>query len=393
MISRRAAIAGSIATALLPKLEVVLTDFGAKAGADTLPAFKAALAELARRGGGTLVVPSSTAEWLLSDTIYIRQSNIAIRLASNIRLTSEAKRSVFVFEGGGIKAPLRNVSIVGVGGIRRIDGNGRGVLNYTYSTADTYYSCVLFKWCDGWGVESIYGYNGLVNCLRAFQCGTGRMLNCSSSHSRYDNGQSVDFCLGTRGRIEIRGAKSWNCAAFGITSYASLHVDIIDVQICKCGNDDPAAPVSGGGLSVEGDYFKRMRDTTNYDVRIIRPRIWDCLNAGAFVTSRGVLMTDAQISRTRLADRRSNSMGEKGANLYCLAACELTVMRAKLDQAGGSGIFLLGNDGYRPRLNFDGLVDRSKYYGIRNIKSDDPNLTRRSKIIRSGISERHSNLF
>lgn len=392
MISRRDAIVGSIAAALLPKREVVLTDFGGKPGADALPAFKAALDELARRGGGTLIVPASRSEWIVSDTVFIRQANVTIHLGSNIKLISNTKSSVFVFEGQGRNAPLKNVSIIGIGGIRRIDGNGRMMLKYKYSTADTYYSCVLFKWCDEWKIESIYGYNGLVNCLRAFQCGSGKILNCLSSHSQYDNGQSLDLCSATRARLEIRGARSWSCAGFGVTSFASSHVDIVDAHIRGCGSDDPAAPVSGGGLSVEGDYFKSMRETKDYDVRVIRPLISDCVNVGAFITAPGVLMTDPQITGTLLPTRRSNSMGEKGANLYCLAACGLTVVRARLERAGGPGVILWGNEGYRPKLSFDGTVDGSKSYGIRVRKSDNPNITKRSAITRSGIANRYSDV-
>lgn len=393
MISRREVIVGALASFVLPKLEICLTAYGAEPGADSLPAFKAALAALEKNGGGTLVVPSSVNEWVVNDTVFIRNSNIFIKLFANVKIESKRKSSVFVFEGKGPEGRIKNVGIVGMSGMRRIDGNGRSVAGYDYSTSDTYYSCVLFKWCENWTAESIYGYNGLVNCLRAFKCGTGRMINCSSSHSVYDNGQSLDFCSGENSRIQIRNAKSWMCAACGVTSYASKKVDIIDAYIHSCGNDNPNSPVSGGGLSVEGDYFKDVREVVYYDVNVLRPKIYKCINAGLIVTAPGVTLIEPLVVGTRRPVHRLNPMQEKGANLYCLAACDLSVVRGILKDAGGSGVFMLGNNGYRPRLAFDGIVSGSRAYGIRARKADFPRVTKRSRVINSFLKDRLVDIF
>lgn len=219
---------------------------------------------VAALGGGTVFLPY-IGGYTISDTITISSSNIHIVLADNVTLSKPTKASAFLFTGASRTDRIANVSIRSEGVMRTINGNGASMTGYLYSTSDTFYSCVLFKWCDNYLVDGIYGFNGLVNCIRAFQCGYGEINPCFASDAVFDNGISVDFDPfssaswsdtdpSTWSNARIVSPFAWNCrSGFGVASYAATGVTISDPVVWNCGNDEAAvftASINGNTMTV-----------------------------------------------------------------------------------------------------------------------------------------------
>lgn len=347
-----------------------ITDFGAVPGTDALPAVRQALAMIGRNGGGTLVFPANGGMgWRIDGQVLIVTDHTHVHLYEDVILNADSPASAFLFSGKSTDAPVVDVSIRGIGARRVIDGQGSRFLSYKYSTSDTYYSCVLFRWCENWSADNIYGKNGLVNCLRAFQCGGGVFRNCAASHSVYDNGISIDFNLftpltGVSPAQRIVDCQAWNCTCFGMTAYAASNVQMVNPRVVSCGNDDPHLPVSGGGISIEGDYRNAQTAGRNRTVTISNAVVHDCYNAGIFITARDVRLVRPHIANTIAAKNRGNAMLEKGSAIYCIAAAQVTVVSASITQSGTNGVTLVDNHGYAPSIDFDGNIDGSRLYQI-----------------------------
>lgn len=336
----------------LTSISVSILEYGASGALDCLAAFNLALAAVKAAGGGTIVFPyQGLGGWRISDTATIDASNIHISLHDNVILTKTTKSSAFLFTGASRTSRLSNVSISGVGGVRQVDGNGRNVSAYSYSTKDSFYSALLFRWCDNWSATKVYGYSGLVNCLRAFQCGPGEFTDCQASDAVFDNGITVEFDPGstwsdtdptTWSNAKIVRGSAWNCSrGFGISSYAATGVVIDSPTVWSCGNDDPAHVVSGGGISVEGDYFSPGTDQRNRRVRIIQPKVNYCWNAGLFVSARGVQALSPSVANTRAPVKRTSAAGELGANIFVTGSGTLELVKGR-STGGVHGVCSLG---------------------------------------------------
>lgn len=334
------------------------------------------------RGGGTLEFADIGRPWVVDGSLLISSSDTHIRLQGDIVLKTTQPSSVFIFSGEARGRPIRNVSIAGVGKLRQIDGAGRSVKAYSYKTSDTFYSCVLFKWCDDWSAYQIEGANGLVNCLRAFQCGPGHFLKCGGRGSVYDNGISIDFdrLVSSPERKFISECYAIGCSAFGITVYAVSKVQINDCIVTSCGNDDTDMPVSGGGVSVEGDFKTIEAALFNRNVQIANLKISDCYNAGIFVNTRSVHAVGLHISKTRKSLNRSNKMKEKGSGVYCFGAGFIEMKSSFIEDCAGNGITIIDNSDLFPEVKFQGAILRSGAASIFLTRGSKLTIEEQSKI-------------
>ena len=384
---------GQAASASEARIDV--TEFGVHADKDCRPAILAALDVLRRAGGGTLVLPP-IGGYQISDTVEIDFSSCRIELHDDVRLTNINKSSAFIFKGN-IFRPLQDVSIVGMGSIRRIDGNGRNIIGYSYATNDTLYSCVIFMSCERWVISNIHAYNGLVNCIRALQCGVGKNMDCDASYSEYDNGHSVDFDPSWRNwgindpsswsRAQILRCRAWRCSGLGITSYAASKVSIIDAEVWECGNDTTAQPNNGGGISVEGNVGNSsISDTRNYGGRIIGAKVRDCWNQGLHISAAGTSLHSSDIRNTRAPRHRPNKAGLYGSNILMFSAASLSVIATTLSSAERHGIGIAAAVGEFPTLEFSGKIISSGSCGIMCYGVEKIKISKGSKILNSGAT-------
>jgi hypothetical protein len=350
-----------------------VTKFGAHVGKDCRPAIMAGLDALRQSGGGTLVLPP-IGGYHISDTVEIDFSPCHIELHDDIALTNTNKSSAFIFRGQK-SSPLTDVSIAGIGNIKKIDGNGRSMKNYVYTTKDTFYSCVLFISCIRWHISNIYAYNGLVNCIRAIQCGIGEDVDCDASHSEYDNGHSIDFDPSWRSwsaddpsswsRAKILRCRAWQCSGLGITSYAASMVAIIDAEVWECGNDIASQPNNGGGISVEGNVGNSsLPDTRNYGGSIIRAKVHDCWNQGLHISAAGTSLRSSDIRGTRAPRNRPNKAGLYGSNILIFSAASLNVTASTLSKSDRHGIGMAAAAGQLPTLDFTGQIINAGASGV-----------------------------
>lgn len=221
-----------------------------------------------------------------------------IHLDADLRGTFTTKQSVLLFEGQystSDETKLLNGCGVTGNGSAIIDGNGRNVTGYTYSTEDTYYSCVLFKWCDAPVASRIRGYNGLVNCIRTFQCRRPVIHDCEGFGAQWDNGISMDFDAPI---YQANNPNTWsygvlsNCRGYdnrnglGITSYGAvmrmrMHGCLAWNNGAKTPGELGASGVIGGGISIEDDF-------NNQHTKVPRIVVLDCHawnNANGFFIS------------------------------------------------------------------------------------------------------------
>lgn len=350
-----------------------VNDFGVSPGKDARPAIIAALAKLKAMGGGVLVMPK-IGGYQISDTVLIDFSNCTIELSDTIALTKRTKASAILFSGQ-FKSPISNVGITGIGARQIIDGNGKSMAGYNYSIADTYYSAVLFRWCDNWQATNIHTRNGLVNCLRAFQCGWGAITDCDASFAVYDNGHSVDFNPPYRkfsasdpktwSRARIIRSRVWNCNGLGIASYAATGVVVSDAHVWLCGNDVAEQPNNGGGISLEGNFTKVVDPAIpDYRCVIIRAKIENCYNQGIHISAHGSRVVNSTVTGTKAPKQRVNRLGLYGSNVVVLGKGSVTIEGSTLSDAGLHGIVALAAEGFTPDISFDGSILRSAGHGI-----------------------------
>lgn len=323
---------------------------------DAKPAIDAAIAQAVAAGGGTIVIGGTPKT--ISDTITITSSNIHIRTACDIRLTKTTKASAFLFTGvSRATGRLKNVSFAGLTGRPKIDAGGRNASDYpSYNTADTAYSAVLFRWCDEWRCEGIYGYNGLVNTLASFQCGYGEFNNCWASDSVWENGIAINFDPydnslwsatdpQTWSNCKITDCRAWNIVSmFGITSYAATGVEIVDCVAYNCGNDNPAVhSYTGGGMSVETDILGPGREAINRRCKVVRPIILNCKNVGIFITATNTTVLNANIDGIVAPVNHPNPATEKGSGINVSGPGTLNESGSVIANCGTHGIILLGS--------------------------------------------------
>ena len=209
-----------------------------------------------------------------------------LQFDSDLRGSFTTKQSVVLFEGQYSTTDetklLKGCGFIG-NGSAIVDGNGRNITDYTYSTADTYYSCVLFKWCDAPIMSRVRGYNGLVNCLRTFQCRRPVIHDCEGFDAKWDNGISLDFDAPI---YQANDPNTWsygiisNCRGYdnrnglGIVSYgAVMRMRMVGCQAWNNGVKNPAelsaSGVIGGGISIEDDF-------NNQHTKVPRIVVSDC---------------------------------------------------------------------------------------------------------------------
>lgn len=327
-------------------------------------------AELA--GGGTVVLPY-IGGYEISDTVTVSASNVHIILCDDVSLTKTTKASAFLFTVTNRTTRISNVGIHAVGGRWTIDANGRNVSDYpSYNTADTGYGAVLFKWCDEWRCEGLYGYNGLVATFRAFQCGYGRFYDCWASNSVWECGFIIDFNplstwdeddQSSWSNAAVDTCRAWDCPGmFGIASYAATGVIIRDCLVWNCGNDTPTTyDYSGGGVSVETDILSSGQEARQRRCSVIRTQVFDCYNSGYFITATGTKMRDSDASGTIAPTNRSNAATDKGANVSVQGPGTLDERGGYFASAGTHGVILLGSVAnatvFNPSGKIGGTVD------------------------------------
>lgn len=344
-------------------------------GSDSLSRINDAVTAIRNNGGGVLYLPYIGGDgYSISDQVLIDFSNIVVLMGDDVSLTKTTKSSAFMFSGPNINDRIANVSLVALGGKKTVDGNGRNITGYTYSTSDTFYSCVTFKYADNWKIQDIYGYNGLVGCLRVYQCGSGESIDCHASDAVYDNGHSIDGDRkGTSGRLandqstwsngKMTRPVAWDCAGFGVTAYAASGVVIDSPQVWDCGNDNPATPFTGGGISVE-------EDTTNPTLPILapatinNPKVDGCYGHAIFCTDNAVI-TGGYGRRTKKTANKGDVIGLHGHGLTVLGRA---IVKAENYDSGYSereGLLALANNMRFPSVYFDGTIHHSANAGVR----------------------------
>jgi len=211
-----------------------------------------------------------------SKEIKVNFSNITFHLEESCRYIGTTKSSLFRFVGsfGPISGYLTGVGITCVPGVK-IDGGGSLITGYTYSTADTYYSSVLFMYCDKPYINNAVVTNGLVNSLRFWMCRQPLAQDVTATFAVYDNGISIDFDPSfysandsetwASGKI-IRCTGKFNYNGFGLTAFAStnnLWSDCIATNNGTITGTQGFGGVPGGGFSME----RNPTDGLSFDYR------------------------------------------------------------------------------------------------------------------------------
>ncbi len=352
----------------------------AKPGEDALASILKQVAAATAAGGGVVILPY-IGGYQITDTVTVTASNIHIEIYDDVVLTKTTKARAFLFTGQSRSSGrLSNVSFRGIGPKRRVDGNGRNVTGYTYSTSDALYPCVMFRWCDGYEAKNIHGYNGLANCVLGYQSSQGLFENVDGSDAVYDNGvcfvgdpydpETVwsNTDPSTWAQSVMRKIRAWNCfSGFGATTYIATDCLMEDVKVWKCGNDNVSLPVAGGGVSVEFDNAAG-RETRNMRCRVVRPSVTGCYNAGLFVTGRGATVEGEEISGTIAPVNRPNPTTSYGSGILVVGAGSLEERGGNVLSSGTNGVMALaaasnGTD-FFPAINFGGKISGAALSGI-----------------------------
>lgn len=337
----------------------------AVAGVDSYDSIMDAISLVKSHGGGTVRLPHiGGAGYYIRDTILVDGSNISLEICDNVLLNKTTRSSAITFKGT-FGNHISNVSLIGIGAIQTINGNGLGMTTGGFPTysdladdgvASFFYSAVNFAWCDNWSCENIHATNGLMNSLRVVQCGAGSIKKCVGSYAVYDNGGSIDFNPSNKTFSET-DPETWSNAvvedfvahhneSLGLTAYGAVGVKFIRPFLYANGNDDPSKPHNGGGLSVEND-LRNM--TRNARCTIIDPTIMGNYSYGIFVSIPGVSLIGGNIENTIVPTARiaaqSDVTATKGSNITVLAAGNIKTTRTRLSRAGGSNLRALSIGG------------------------------------------------
>jgi len=232
---------------------------------------------------------------------------LQIRYEDNITATFTTKKCVFLFRGT-YSTTDSNALLKGCGisssGRYFIDGNGWNNTDYTYSTSDTYYSPVLFMWCDKPYAIDVWVKNGLVNGVRSFQCREPLFHRVIGSESVWDNGVSIEFdppCyLSTDYTTWSKAIMSYciganNKRGLGCTMYAApMRATVVGCLAfgngARSAGEVGSSGVIGGGISIEDD-FNNKHSKAPY-IKVINCHAWDNAN-GFFVSSDYVDIDEA----------------------------------------------------------------------------------------------------
>lgn len=334
---------------------IVETVEGAAPNVDAYGLIIAAVAKVKAAGGGTVVLPRiGGAGYLSSEPIIVDASDIDIWLYDEARLSKATRSGFFIFMGS-YGNHIRNVGLFGMGKRRVIDGNGavmagtRSIAGYDALQADGLasfsYAAVSFVWCTDWLCENVEGRNGLMNSLRAVQCGRGTFRRCAGTYAAYDNGISVDYDPSDkRPSYSDADPSTWSSAvvdsceahhneSLGMTSFGATGVTFINPLIYANGNDDLALPHNGGGLSVENDLRNMAR---NARCTVINPRIIGNANYGIFASLPGIEVIGGSVESTTLGPNRAaaNTSGARGANIALLGSGSIKTSRTRVARAG-----------------------------------------------------------
>lgn len=208
-----------------------------------------------------------------------------LHFSANLTGTYTNKQCLILFEGAysstDPSALLKGCKVTG-DGWNTLDGNGANISGYSYSTSDTYYSTVLFKWCDAPVLKDINVTNGLVNCARSFQCRNALFYNVTAYSAVFDNGLSHDFDPpfysasnpSTWGSHKTLYCKAYNFPkGCGITMYGAVMRGLIAHCVAwNCGKRGGEAAVG----DVIGTAFSIEDDANNQHAKQPRIRVIDC---------------------------------------------------------------------------------------------------------------------
>lgn len=211
-----------------------------------------------------------------SKEIKVNFSKVTFHLEESVRYTGSTKSSLFRFVGsfGALSGYLSGVGITCLPGVV-IDGGGSAISGYTYSTADTYYSSVLFMYCDKPFIINGTVTNGLVNSLRFWMCRQPLAQDVTATFATYDNGISVDFDPSFYSANDsetwasakiIRCTGKFNYNGFGLTAFASTNNLWSDCTATNNGTitgTQGLGGVPGGGFSME----RNPTDGLSFDYR------------------------------------------------------------------------------------------------------------------------------
>lgn len=298
-----------------------------------------------------------------SDQLYVNFSHLVFYIEDDCTLTKTTKSCLFKFSGNFSASDatyLKGIGIILSPGVV-LDGNAPNITGYTYSTADTYYSTVLFMYCDrpyltGAGTVK----NGLVNTVRMWMCRKPLVADVLTRDSYFDNGISLDFdpsfysasdpetwCSGKVLRCSSYG----NARGFGMTSFASTNNLWEDCTSINNGSDNiPSGQggVPGGGFSLE----RNPTDGLSYDYRA---RYKNCrsesnIGNGWFITGNGGHIDADCISKNNtypLAGAAvSDDAGIYGTGVTLLSVSNWTVLcdaenntKYNIRYLGSNGVF------------------------------------------------------
>jgi hypothetical protein len=304
-------------------------------------------------GGGIVVLPF-IGGYTCASRINITASNVYIALGDNVTFTFTSKSTGFLFSSGSSATRLSCVGIYGLVGTPTINGNGANITGYAYNINDTLYSSILFEWCDDVLVQRVYAYNGLVNCCRAAYCTRVKFFDSQASGAQYDNGFSIDFDPSpstwsatdptTWSSSVMRNIRAWNIrSGFGATLYACTDSKIEDATVWGCGNDNTSLPVSGGGISVEGDYLGAGNDMLLRNNRVFRVNVSLCYNAGIFLTARGIHLDSCFAQGTIKPVNRTDTTNTLGSDYYITGSAQVFAVRCRSLNAGLHGVAMLAS--------------------------------------------------
>ncbi|WP_331015806.1 hypothetical protein [Sphingomonas sp.] len=362
------------------------------------------LEHLRSQGGGVARFPPLDGDgYQLSDTIVIDFSNCEIELEENVRLTKRTKAACFFFSGAR-SAYLRNVGIRGIGGLRTVDGNARNMRGFAYALHDTLYGCVQFRHVRGWHASYLYGYNGLVNGIRAIECADGLVDHCEASHARFDNGVTIDHdptdILWSSGNstswanTRVRDVRCWANQSFGAASYAASGTIFERVAAFDNGDDTNASLVSqGGGISAEHNALDPSHMSRNHAVQIIDCTAVRNRNNALWVTAAGTMVQGGSFSDTVAPRVRSNRTGLYGFNVAIVASGSATIKGARIERGASGGIYLLATAHGKPSLSFDGEITSSGGIGIQARGIAALTTSPQSQITGSGHGKGHHGVY
>jgi hypothetical protein len=362
---------GAAGSTVLAKLRerVSLLDYVKPTDAgDHLPAFNRALAYLESIGGGVLEATYiGGAGYQISDVVTVDFSNVVIVLHDKVKLTKTTKASAFMFSGTSSGAgEIENVGLIAPR-LVKIDGNASAMTGYTYSTADTLYSCVTFKWVKNFICSNIQGDNGLVNSLRTFQARGGIFHRCIGSAARWDNGISVDFDPqdysdtnpNTWAKVQVSECLAYGNTGFGMTAYGST------AEFARCyswsnGNNDPVnAPGPGGGYSAE---INGSLDR-NYRVSFLDCHAFDNYARSLFVSARGSTFVGGSLNGAKIPAAYTDVNGLYGNNVAVFGA-EDVVLDTPNYNAARHGIYGAASGGRNVGVTVKNLVTGAANRGM-----------------------------